>query len=181
MIHLQLTRLDHALDEITQLEDVYRSVVDFPFQDKLFATSLDLGIVVLLLVDSVDGMIDRIALSNTELAMGAVRASAKPFHEIRIPLNDEQNIIAQSIRKHKSIATNDWNFLFTPALSADQARMNQTSASVECSIVEPLIHDVHGALIFSFFQPEHHLGMDHHIFLQKYAPIVSKHLSRFSK
>lgn len=178
-IQKQLTEYDQVMSGIRNAEEFYRAIVDLPFQNKLFTTSLDLGIIVFLRVNTSDGMIDRVALSNTELALEAVRASVKPFHEIRIPLKENKNIVAQSIRKNISIATDDWNYLFTPSLSAEQARMNQTSASIECSIVEPLTTNPAGALIFSFFQPERLLGKSHHAFLTEYARIVSRHLGRF--
>ncbi len=64
----------------------YQAIVDAPFQDKLATTSLGLGIVVFLLIDEQEAVIERVALSKTESAEGAVLMSAKPFRKIKVPL-----------------------------------------------------------------------------------------------
>jgi hypothetical protein len=156
------------------LQELNDAIVNYPFKSKLLMTYFDVGIIVLLRVNEDDQMIDRIALSKTELAEGAVRASAKPFHEIRIPFAHKENIIAKSIHSGKSEATEDWYYLFTPELTASQARRNQTSASVECSIVLPLSYSPGGALIFSFYQPTKNLNQEHSDFIHSYASLVSE-------
>lgn len=161
--------------------DLYERIVNAPFLDKLYATSLDLGIVVLLRENISDGMIDRVALSDTRFAKEAVRASAKPFQEIRIPLESRRNIISLTIEERRSHATEDWEALFTPALTGSEARRNQTSAGIECSIVYPLDVFPSGALIFSFYQPERNLTKVHQNFLVAYTALTSEKLRRFSK
>ena len=156
------------------LQELHEAIVNYPFKSKLLMTYLDVGIIVLLRVNEDDQMVDRIALSKTELAEGAVRASAKPFHEIRIPLKNKENIIPKAINTGKSQATEDWYYLFTPELTASQARRNQTSASVECSIVLPLTFSPGGALIFSFYQPTKNLNQEHSDFIHTYATLVSE-------
>ncbi len=151
-------------------------IVNAPFRDALYATSLDLGIVVLLRIDEHTGMINRVALSDTRLATEAVRASAKPFKDIQIPSDTEDNIIAMAIREQRSVATEVWKALFTPALTESEARRNQTSAGIECSVVYPLDTTPGGALIFSFYQPERNLGTVHKNFMVAYSELVSRAL-----
>lgn len=173
--------LDGILSEQQTLKVLQECIVNCPFRHPLFMTSLDIGIIVLLRVNDNEGMIDRIALSSTSLASGAVRASAKPFSEIRIPVDNTENIIAKAIREKTSYATEDWQYLFTPALTDQEARRNQMGASIECSIVYPLECKPAGGLIFSFYQPERNLDEQHSVFMVAYSRLVEKHLRRFSQ
>lgn len=156
----------------------HQAVVDAPFHDAFTAISIDLGITVLLLVNRAEGMIDRIALSKTAMADRAVEMSAKPFAEIRIPLNHPRNIIAKAIKTGQLQQTDDWPVLFVPALTAQQARFNQAGAGIECSVVHPLKVRDGGAMIFSFFQPPQNLTKDHYRFVHDYSALVSRSLSR---
>ncbi len=176
-----IEKISQTLEKSTSEDDIYNKIVNAPFTDKLYATSLDLGIVVLLRVNEKDNMIDRVALSDTSLAVEAVRASAKPFKDIRIPLDTQENIIASTIRDNSSRATEDWRSLFAPALTSSEARRNQTSAGIECSIVYPLSTVPGGALIFSYYQPERNLSSVHKNFMVAFTGLVSKQLGRFSE
>lgn len=172
----QYARLEASLKNIAKTEQLYEKIVNSPFDDRLLSATIDIGIVVLLLVNKANKTIDRIALSDTEHAHGAVSVSAKPFHKIIIPLGDEKNIIAKAIKEKKGQATDDWQYLFTPALSAEAARLNQKAASIESSIVWPLSIKDGGALIFSCYQPLSNIGPEHYAFAKRYAAIVSKAL-----
>ena len=161
----------HAQKNIKDLQD---AIVNAPFIDKLRAVQLDLGIVVLLLVDEVTGLINRVALSDTELAKGAVSVSAKSFYDINIPLDDKNNCIAEAIRTVNFTQTHDWKYLFTPVLTAAEARMNQAGAAIGCSVVHPIaVSNKRGALIFSFFQPPEHINEKHYLFASRYAKAVT--------
>lgn len=160
------------------IADLYEHIVNAPFADKLLTTSIDLGVVVLLAVNKKDRTIDRLALSDTELARSALQVSAKPFHTIRIPLSTKNNCIASAIRNKKYEITEDWNYLFTPVLTPEEARRNQAAASIECSLVWPLTAGAGGALIFSFFQPLAYIGATHLDFAEKYAALVDKALAK---
>lgn len=158
---------------VVHSENLYQTIVDAPFIDKLKAVQLDLGIVVLLIANKQTNTIDRIALSNTELAKGAVKVSKKPFHEIKIPLDNDKNIIAKSIRENKQYQTSDWKALFIPELTPDEARLNQASAGIGCSVVSPFItNDTIGAVIYSFFQPAERITNTHYTFIDKYTKII---------
>src|SRR5690606_24522075 len=149
-----------------------------PFKEKLLVTDLDLGIVVFLLVNKKAQTIDRIALSNTALAKEAVKVSAKPFREISIPLYEEDNVIAAAIKTGEPQITDDWQYLFTPVLSADEARRNQLSASIECSMIVPIKARDGAAMIFSFYQPIANITDDHRKFARDYAKLVQKYLKK---
>lgn len=175
-LQMYLQSLETILDSETDDEKLFSKIVNAPFQDKLRATTLDLGIVVLLLRNRETHTIDRIALSNTELAEKAVKVSAKPFTDIKISETDDKNIIAKAIRTNQLQQTSDWQWLFTPALSALQARLNQSNASIECSIVYPFLARDGGALIYSFYQPPHNITKEHTVFIESYSKIVNNAL-----
>lgn len=160
-------------------DEIYQAIVDLPFDDKQNALNLDLGIVVLLLVNQAAGTIDRIALSDTVMAQGAVEMSSKPFKKIRIPLGHPDNIIAHAIETGRVQQTEDWRDLFAPDLTPQQARLNQSGAGIESSLVTKLKVDDGGALIFSFFQPLANLHKDQHYdFAKQYSNLVSRVLNR---
>jgi len=159
-------------------QELYDAVVNSPFKAKIKGFPLGLGIIVLLLVNKKEGTIDRIALADTEQAQGAVEYSVKPFHEIKIPLRDRKNIISKAINTDTPQQTTDWQYLFTPALSSEEARFNQAGAGIATSIVHPLHCRNGGAIIFSYFISPDDITHEHERFMQKYAELASKHLSR---
>lgn len=174
--------ITHSLDEIQDSNELFQRVVDTPFTDKLKATELGLGIVVLLLINHKSATLDRIALSNTEMASGAVAISAKPFHEIRIPLTATENSLIKAITSHKPQFTEDWAPMFVPELTAEEARFNQAGAGIASSAMYPLLsfegHEAVGAMIFSYFEPLSSLSDTHHAFMRIYAETVAAVLLR---
>ncbi|CAN5692290.1 hypothetical protein BH23PAT2_BH23PAT2_02090 [soil metagenome] len=151
----------------------YKTIVNNPFKDKITATTLDLGIIVFLLVNRETKTIDRVALSDTDQAKGAVKMSAIPFHDIKIPVSHPDNIISKAISTHAPQQTEDWIDLFTPAFTPQQARFNQLGAGIECSWVFPLNIPNGGALIYSYYQPYRNLTDDHKKFMTAYSNRVS--------
>lgn len=174
--------IKQLLDSAKSQQQLYKSIVNTPFNDKTRAALLGLGIVVLLLVNPETGNIDRVALSDTELAEGAVRMSVKPFKDIKIPLAFRGNFIAEAIRSGRYQQTSDWRYLFAPALSPEEAHLNQAGAGIGCSYVYPIkgINNG-GALIFSYFQPLDKIGSEHRQFMHAYSRIVASAINNFSK
>lgn len=163
----------------TNASDVHELTVNAPFTSPVHATSLDLGIVVLLLVNQSAGTIDRIALSDTPQAHGAVKMSEKPFKSIKIPVGYKGNIIAEAIASNKPHHTTDWQYLFIPAMHPQAARFNQAGAGIECSYVYPLTGTKDGgALIFSFYQPASNIGPRHKSFMAFYSQLVIDTLTK---
>jgi hypothetical protein len=160
---------------------LYKEIVNAPFHDKFMTTRLGLGIVVLLLVDKKHKTINRIALSDTDPAKGAVQMSAKRFEEIRIPCNDVQNIIAKAIRTGKFQKTDDWQYLFTPELTPEQSRFNQAGAGIDGSVVYPLQARDGGAIIFSYYQLLSKLNTAPYKFMEAYSLLVSQALELSTK
>ncbi|MBX4199328.1 hypothetical protein KW789_00315 [Candidatus Saccharibacteria bacterium] len=158
---------------------LYETVVNAPFHDLHKTTLLGLGIVVLLLVNKKNRTIDRIALANTEMARGTEEMSSKPFKEIKIPVTYTQNFIAKAIKEQHYMITSDWQYIFNPALSPEEARFNQAGGSISCSVIYPLkkVGDG-GAIIFSFYENINRIGKTHHNFMSRYSVLVSQALRK---
>lgn len=171
----QLDRILRAADSDAAL---FEAIVNAPFHKPIKAAELDLGIVVLLQVNKSAKTIDRVALSDTEAAIGTVKMSEKPFKEIRIPLGHPENAIAQAIATSAPKFVSDWKYLFIPAMDAEAARFNQAGGGIEFSVVFPLRARDGGALIFSYYQIDKNISQGHHTFMQAYVKLVEKLLAR---
>jgi len=170
-------KLKTLLDKTHSKAELHKAIVNAPFRDKKEVTLLDLGIMVLLLVNKETGMIDRVALSDTDAAKGAMNQSIKPFHEIKIPLDSSDNIIAQAIKSGMPRQTFDWRDLFIPALTPEDARFNQAGAGITCSFVYPLTGTKDGAaLIFSYYQQHKMTDKLQAEFMTSYTKLVSEKL-----
>ena len=173
---MNLSRIHQDLRKLHSHQDLFEMVVNAPFQHVLHTTELGLGVVVLLLVNKKAGTLDRIALSDTEFARGAVKYSVKPFHEIKIPLTYSKNLLIKAIESHLPQRTEDWRFMFMPVLTAEEARFNQAGAGIASSVIYPLEykdHEVFGAMIFSYYEPLSNLGPEHDTFMQAYVNIAA--------
>jgi|SRR5665213_2165066 len=168
---------ERILDAAKNDTDLFQAIVEAPFHDKSVTTMLSLGIIVLLLVNKKSKTIDRIAISKNELTQGTFAMTSKPFHEIRIPVDNKENYIAIAIRSRHYMITGDWQYLFAPELSAEESRFNQAGGGIACSAVYPL-NDARdgGALIFSYFEGVDKIGAEHHDFMKKYSELAAKTL-----
>lgn len=173
-----LKRLGDLLAGAKGDAQLFEAIVNAPFSDKIHTTLLGLGIVVLLLVNKNSGMIDRIALSDTEHAKGAVNISIKRFRAIKIPVGYEENIIAKAIQTGRPQQTDDWQYLFIPDLTAEEARFNQAGAGIAFSVVQPLNARAGGALIFSYYEPPEKIGRAQRDFMRAYSLLVGAKLSQ---
>jgi hypothetical protein len=155
---------------------LFAAIVNAPYKFPLETTYLFLGIVVLLQVNLKTKTIDRIALSDTELAKNTTAVSVVPFKSIKIPLSDPANIIAMAIDHNEPQDTTDWKFLFQPALTAQEARINQASGGIAYSAVYPLKSRNGGALIYSYYQYQGQIGKKQQEFMKRYSAIVDQAL-----
>jgi len=172
-------KLKKLLNKARTEKELYKAIVNVPFGDKKHVTELDLGIAVLLLVNKKTGMIDRVALSDTDAAKGAMNMSIKRFEEIKIPLDFTENIIAKAIKSGTPQQTFDWRDLFIPALTPEDARFNQAGAGITCSFVYPLIGVKDGgALIFSYYQQHHITDKPQVDFMENYRRLVTEKLQK---
>lgn len=158
-------------------EALFEAVVNAPFKYRVETSLLSLGIIVLLLVNKENGTIDRIALTDNELAARTKHRSVKKFEDIRIPADHDENIIAKAIRTQQPQGTGDWKYLFMPDMSEEAARFNQADGGIGYSAVYPLIGARDGgALIFSYFQYPAKIGKPQEEFMSKYSQLVTESL-----
>jgi len=157
---------------------LFKNIVNLPFKYKLEVTKLSLGIIVLLQVNKTTSTIDRVALSENELAEGTKKMSAKRFENIRIPVGFKGNIISEAIETGKPLSTSDWQFLFAPELSPQESRFNQAGGGIAYSVVYPLKSRDGGALIFSFYQYFEEVTQGHHDFMKDYSRVVDSILNK---
>lgn len=178
---MNYSSIKRSLDDIDGTTELYQAIVDMPFGDKLHATSLGLGIVVLLIAKYETNSLHRIALSNTEMASGAVKYSVKPFHEIVIPLDFTDNLVVKAIATRLPQQTEDWAGMFVPDLTPEEARFNQAGAGIACSVIYPLLTESAsaplGAMIYSYFEPIDNISDPHHRFMKMYTSTVAEKLT----
>lgn len=154
-------------------KELYTAVVDAPFRSML-PVELDLGAIVLLVTNEKTGCIERVALSKTASAEGAVNASAVPFHNISIPRDYEASAHVQALNSKKPVIVTDWHTLFTPVLSPLQSRDNQAGAGIACSIVSPYFGRRHeGTIIYSFYVTQEAITDAHWAFIEAYTRLVA--------
>jgi hypothetical protein len=158
-------------------KQLFETIVNAPFSDRRRSALLGLGIVVLLMVDKETRTIKRVAVSDTDLAKGAARMSVTPFAEIKVPLGYKGNFIAEAVRSERYQQTSDWSHLYAPALSPEEARLNQAGAGIACSFVYPLVYARSGgALIFSYYSPIDKIEREHREFMRNYSKMVTNSL-----
>lgn len=173
-MHELRTSLSHVKSD----SELFNRIVNAPFSAKNKGRPLGLSIVVLLLVNKSKGVVQRVALADTESAKGAMEFSVKKFHEIEIPLSDKRNAIIMAIKEDDYQTVADWQYLFTPALTAEEARFNQAGAGIATSVVYPLTgaRDS-GALIFSYVIGADDISKQYHRFMESYTQLVAKRLT----
>jgi hypothetical protein len=167
-------KLAKKLEDAKTVDQKYKYIVDLPFEYHVYMALMFLGIIVLLLIDEDKQTINRIALSDTKAARDTKYVSVKDFHDIKIPLNTPKNVIAKAVRTGKPQNTDDWKELFSPALSAEQARLNQASGGIAFSAVYPVAGKTQkGALIFSYYQYPENIGDEQIKFMKSYSQLVA--------
>jgi hypothetical protein len=169
--------LRNMLQNAETEEQLLKVIVNAPFVYKVETTLMSLGIIVLLLVNKSTGTIDRIAISDNELAKRTKHRSAKRFEDIKIPLGHPDNIIAKAIADGVPQGTSDWQYMFVPELSPQDARFNQIEGGIGYSAVYPLVGARDGgAMIFSYFQYPERIHTVQEQFMQRYSELVTEFL-----
>jgi hypothetical protein len=176
--------LDELQAELTSVDSnaLATTIVNAPFKYRADMVLMGIGIIVLLIADKKCGQIRRVALSKTDMADGTERISAKPFKDIKVPIDDPENIVAQVIRTGEPQMTDDWKYLFTPALTPDEARLNQAGGGIACSYAYPLnFQGEKGAIIFSFFKGLEQIAKPERNFMAAYSKLISENLETVDK
>lgn len=174
--------LKNHLANVKSDEALFEAIVNAPFHHRLESTLLGLGIIVFMLVDEQTGTIDRIALSQTEQAAEAVKYSVKPFREIKIPMDHQDNIIAKAIREQQPQQSADWQYFFIPALTSEEAHINQAGAGVGYSVVHPFhVGERRGAITYSYYLYPEDMGAPQEKFMHTYSNMVREALKNSAR
>lgn len=174
---IDFDKLETLLKNANPDKELFDIIVNAPFVyfgpelAKLF-----LGIMTLVLVNKQTKTIDRIALTTNDIADHTERKSKKRFEDIKIPLHYLTNIIAKAIDTGRSQSTDDWQYLFIPELTAEEARLNQADGGIAFSVVYPLKIRDGGAIIFSYYQYPDKIGKAQRDFMRAYSRLVSKYI-----
>jgi hypothetical protein len=177
-----LDSLEKLLNKSKFKKKFYEAIVNAPFHNRFQTTVLGLGFLAFLLVNEKTGMIDRISISDNELARGAINMTDTPFEDMKVPVNQPDNLVATAIATGKNQQTTDWHLLTVPALSAEASRFNQAAAGVSSAVVYPLENDkIKGAIIYQFYVPMNEIETAHHNFMRHYTHIVSSALGNRAK
>lgn len=177
--NLVFLRLKRRLNSPKTKKELYETIVNVPFRDKSFSTALGLGFLSLVLVNEKSQTIDRIAISKTETAQGAIDVTVKPFQDLIIPIDSPNNAVAKAVKTKHVVHTNDWNYLLTPVLKPEEARLNQAAAGIAHSYVYPLTASgVRGAIIYQYYVPKFMIKNRQINFMGKYTNIVSRELEK---
>jgi hypothetical protein len=174
-------KLKKALTAAKDDPGLFRVIVNAPFDQKLEAAFMFLGILVLLLVNKETGTINRIVMSDNEMTDNINKVSVVPFKKIMIPFGDKDNIIARALATGIPQDTTDWRFIYSPVLNPVQAHINQASSGISYSAVYPLEVRDGGALIFSYYQDSGHVGNKQLEFMKKYTKLVANVLNEPTK
>ena len=171
-------QLSQILNATKNDKELFYQIVNAPFKYQVEMAFLFLGIIAFLLIDEKTGIIQRLALSETDLADDVAKVSKLPFKDIVIKITDSENLIVKAIKSGKCQGTSDWQELLRPAFSPEQARINQAGGGIAYTAVYPLQARNKGALTFNYFQYENEIGEQQNNFMERYAAIVDEALSR---
>jgi len=175
-----LTEMQVIISGARNQKNLYDKIVNAPFTNPRKTTVLGLGFLSFVLVNKKTGFIDRISISNTDTAQGAIDITVKPFHDLKIPIGYKGNSVAEAIRSGRYQQTSDWNYLLTPILKPEEARLNQAGAGIASSFVYPLLNTSNGgAIIFQYYIGLDKITTEHRDFMFRYAKIASNTLNKF--
>jgi hypothetical protein len=177
--NMNLPLLEERLFQAKDYKELTDIIVNEPISQKVPTATMFLGFIVLLIVNHKTGKLDRVSISDTELARNTFEVTMVPFEDIKIPMDDPNNIYVRSIKNSEPMDTTDWYFTFTPVLTGEQARINQASAGIAYTVVRPLEFKNGGALSFSYYQYSGHIGEKQQAFMDQYTKIVSRALAKF--
>lgn len=175
---LQLVKFRRLLNRPTEQREFYDAVVNIPFIDKRYSTSLGLGFLSLALVNEKRKTIDRIAISATEPAQGAINVTVKAFKDLIIPIDAPDNAVAKAIKTANVVQTNDWYYLLTPVLDESEARINQAGAGIAYSCIYPVVVNKNaiGAIIYQYYITPDRISKKHRHFMKSYTTMVTSRL-----
>lgn len=124
--------LNKIILESLDFEDVVQKISDAIPNELSFVTG------VVAIIDNKKGTIRRVAASKTKEAYEAIRALKVPFKQIEIPLDDKENLMAEAVRSHQILITEDTWDVMKPILSKEESSKIQTIMGTNTTFVCPI-------------------------------------------
>lgn len=128
-----LRKLDEVMmSSTTNLREVAQKVTD--------AMAFELGFEngVLALIDRKEGVLKRIAMSNTPHGIKAKESLSFPYEELKIPLSASENVSIQAITTGQVKVTHDLYDVFMPVLTRELSNKLQQTVGVTTSMNYPI-------------------------------------------
>lgn len=172
-----------TIEALWRLEKIILDSLDFTqvVQKICDSVLLELGylklgyrIVVLALVNKEKGLLERIAISQTEEAKKALQITPVPFREINIPISAEQNICIKALKENKPYVTHDWIDILCPPYTPEDAQKVQAVIGIKTSMVYPVTYrnNSEGILIFSMVKNESEVSDQERDLIQSFTDVV---------
>ena len=133
------------LSKVTDLIQIAQQVTNTVVSELGFKS------VAILLLDKRDNSLKKLAISQTEAIVQAeARLNLKLFGE-KIPITDENNLIARAVKTQRMQLTHGLNNTLIPHFSDEQSKIAQEIIGINASFVYPLVvrGDVIGAMVIS--------------------------------
>ena len=133
------------LSKVTDLNQIAQQVTN------TIVNELGFKSVAILLLDKRDSSLKKLAISQTEAIVQAeARLNLKLFGE-KIPITDENNLIARAVKTQRMQLTHGLNNTLIPHFTDEQSKIVQEIIGINASFVYPLIvrEEVIGAMVIS--------------------------------
>ena len=133
------------LSKVTDLVQIAQQVVD------TIVNELGFKIVAILLLNKKEGVISKLAMSQTDLILQAETKLNQNLFGEKILLSDEENLIAKVIKTRQMQLTQGLNNALIPHFTHEQSVIVQQIIGITSSFVYPIIvrDDVIGAMVVS--------------------------------
>jgi hypothetical protein len=158
-------------------KDIYRTIVEAPFQNKLAMAFLFVGFICAYEVDEAKSEVQLMAASGTaeyELAIEHYKFKPSNFH---LSLDtDTDNTIVQAVTSGHPQGTSDWLTLSRKRKSAQAVRFNQANSGIAYTAIYPFQATRRGALMFNFYQYADEISKEQRDFMERYTALVSTFL-----
>lgn len=146
-----LRKIDEIiLSSVTETEEIAHQVVNVVTAETSFKRT------VILLIDKVNNVLVRTAVSQTQEALQAELETKKIFKGSQIPMTCDENIIVQCIKERQVKITHDFAQTLIPNFTKEESEKIQEIFNIKSTLVYPLIvrNGVIGAMTISIGEDE---------------------------
>lgn len=142
-VRSDLESRNKALLAARRLNKIILSNLDFNIVAQKIADAipneLQFGTGVFSIIDN--GVIRRVAASQTPQAVQAIKALSVPFNKIEIPIDDPNNLMAKAARDGKPFITNSTYDVMRPVLTQEESYRIQQIMSIKTTLIYPIYVD----------------------------------------